>query len=208
MRPYKGKDFGVSSGPSLLLLGESHYLPNYSTQHLVSADWYNGTSATLSNDELEWINTAKTMVDHRAANFRNKALSIWKNSFWEINEYGPRFADYKCVADHICSYNFFLRPAVQGKSLIVSRQDVEMANAAFRVHFEKLKPTAIIFLSRLASRHFHNPSSYAAPVISTPHPGCKWWNKVAKSYGNKRGRDVLADFIKIKTTGWPQSSTN
>lgn len=203
MRPYVGKNFHDAGTPSLLLIGESHYLPESSSQHATAENWYASSSDTLSADEKEWIDTAALMNDSRANGFSNTAHSIWRNSLWEINQHGPRYSDYKRVADDIAFYNFFMRPGLEGDSLLVSQRDIEVANETFRQNYETLKPTAVIFLSSLAHNHFHPSEPLSVPVIATPHPGCKWWNKVAQKYGNKRGRDILADFI--KTTNWPQS---
>jgi hypothetical protein len=92
---------------------------------------------------------------------------------------------------------------LEGHSLVVSPQDVGFANEAFRAHCRALKPTAIVFLSRLAHSHFHPSEPLPVPVIAPPHPGSPFWNRVAKKYGNKRGRDILAEFI--KTTTWPEN---
>lgn len=203
MRPYVGKNFHDSGTPSLLLIGESHYLPDDATQHLTAEKWYASSSETLSPQERGWIDTAAIMEESRAAGFSNRAHSIWRNSFTEINDHGPRYSDYKRVADDIACYNFFLRPGLKGASLAVVSQDVEIANEAFRVHCEALKPTAIVFLSSLAHSHFHPSELFSIPVVATPHPGHEWWNRVAQKYGDRRGRDILADFI--KTINWPQS---
>jgi hypothetical protein len=207
MRPYIGNNFHDGDTPSLLLIGESHYLPDSSTQHLNAETWYSSSSETLSSDEIGYISTAALVKGARANDFSNKAhRAIWGNPFQEINEFGPRYSDYKRVADDIAFYNFFLRPGLEGHSLDVSPQDVEFANEAFRIHYQALKPTAIIFLSSLAHKYFHPSEPPSVPVKATPHPGSRWWNRVAKTYCNKKGRDILADFI--KTTNWPQSPQN
>lgn len=204
MHPYKGKNFHDACAPALLLIGESHYLPEGSSQHLSAETWYASDSYTLSPVEKQWISTAAIMEHSRAAGFSNRSQhSIWSNPFREINEHGPRYQDHKRVADDIAFYNFFLRPGREGKSLDVSPLDVEFANEAFRLHRQTLKPTAIIFLSRLAHNHFHTSEPLPVPVIVTPHPGCAWWNRPAKKYAYKSGRDILAGFI--KSTSWPQS---
>jgi hypothetical protein len=202
MRPYVGKHYSDTGTPSLLLIGESHYVPNDSEHDITPEAWYSGNSSTLSDDELRYISTAQGIEGSRAEGFSNKAHSIWRNSFLEINEFGPAYTDFTRVADDIAFYNFFLRPASTGDSLVVAPQDVEIANEAFRTHYKALKPTAIVFLSILAHSHFHPTEPVSVPVIATPHPGSPWWNREATKYGNKRGRDILADFI--KTTNWPK----
>jgi hypothetical protein len=119
MRPYVGNNFQDATTPSLLLIGESHYLPKGSSQHLNAETWYASSSDTLSEKEIFWINTAAILEDSRAEGFSNRAHSIWRNSLWEINEHGPRYSDYKRVADDIAFYNFFLRPGLENHSLAV-----------------------------------------------------------------------------------------
>lgn len=200
MQPYVGSAFGTCDDPALLLIGESHYLPGESIQHLTCASWYQGTSETLSAHEIEWISTDAILRDSRAAGFSNKAHSIWSNSLRVINENGPRHADYKQAADEIAFYNFFLRPGLEGESLEVYPEDVQLANDTFRVQIEALRPSAVVFLSSLAFAHFQAPAEVSIPVIRTPHPGCKWWNTMAPKYGYKKGREILADFV--ATTTW------
>jgi hypothetical protein len=48
MRPYFGNNFHDANTPSVLLIGESHYLPQGSSQHLSAETWYAGSSDTLS----------------------------------------------------------------------------------------------------------------------------------------------------------------
>ncbi|HWY30600.1 MAG TPA: hypothetical protein VNX46_07610 [Candidatus Acidoferrum sp.] len=204
MQPYVGKHFGRLGAPALLLIGESHYLPEGATQHLSADRWYSGSSTTLSPDEVEWISTAAVFDDARERRFPNKGHIIWSNALWEINEHGPRYTDYTYVADDVAFYNFFLRPGLEGESLAVETEDVQLANETFDIHFESLKPTAVVFLSSLARYHFQLPAICSVPIISTPHPGCQWWNRVALKYGNRRGRDILADFV--RTLNWSQNA--
>jgi hypothetical protein len=202
MRPYVGKDYCNPATPSILLIGESHFLDEDCPQRSSEA-WYIGSSATLSDYDITFISTARLLEDATASHFPSPTHSIYSNPFWEINEYGPRLSDYRLIADHIAFYNFFLRPAVDGASLggELTNQDIEMANAALLSHCAMLKPTAVIFLSRLAFNCC--TASLTVPVIAVPHPGCAHWNRVAAKYGNKRGRDLLGDFV--KTTSWPSA---
>jgi len=203
MRPYVGNNFHDARTPSILLIGESHYLPKGSSQHLNADTWYEGNRDTLSADEVDYISTASLINEGCKEGFSNKAFAIWRSSFREINEYGPRYSDYTRVADDIAFYNFFLRPSLEGESLKVALQDHEIANDAFRLHYRVLKPTAIILLSSLAREHL-DPPEPPVPVVAAPHPASQWWNRVSHRYGNKKGREVLADFI--KTINWPQSA--
>lgn len=202
MRPYVGKEFHKAGNPSLLLIGESHYVDEDSAHRSSPTTWYSGASDSLLEIDLAYINTAQILEHSRVEGFRNKSHSIMRNALSIINEYGPRYPDYTRVADNIAFYNFFLRPAVDGGSLKheLSPQDIEVANEAFHLHFNALKPSAVIFLSILAHDRLATPVSLPVPVVATPHPGCRWWNQAAAKYGNRRGKDILRDFL--KTTSW------
>ncbi len=146
MRPYVGKHYYDTRTPSLLLIGESHYIPEGSQHDITPEAWYYANSTTIQDDDLVfYISTSKIIEKSRTDGFSNAAHSIWRNSFSEINQFGPSYSDYKRVADDIAFYNFFLRPAFTGDSLEVKPQDTEFANEAFIGHCEKLKPTASHF---------------------------------------------------------------
>jgi len=201
MQPYVGDRYHGAT-TKLLLIGESHYLPLRSRQHLTASDWYGGTSATLTEEEKIWISTAPIIRGAVAENFRKKAHWIWKNAFKVINEAGPKYADYKLVAKDIAFFNFFLRPAKTGKSLGVTPDDVVIANDAFALHHSALRPTAVIFLSALAHANFKAPpAARGTKVVVTMHPSSAWWNRASKKRGNKSGRQILHDYI--ATTSWP-----
>lgn len=197
MQPFVGRNFHRRTQPSLLLVGESHYLPEGSTQHLTPERWYGGTHETLTDQERLWIDTPQVLDNACAENFANKAHWIWKNAFEVINDVGPRYAEARQVADDIAFVNFFLRPGREGASVAwdLTDQDIELANLAFAAHLERLAPTAVAFVSRVA--HHHLRSSIALPPLNivTPHPSSHWWNREAKRYGGKRGRDLLAEFV-------------
>lgn len=195
MKPFVGSNYGESENPSLLLIGESHYLPEGSKQHLKAKDWYEGDSSTLTEKEQTWINPTSSIAKSLPGGFKDKAKSIFRNSFQVINDYGPKFQDYRQVADHIVFYNYFLRPAKKGKSLLVKEEDVIIADEVFRVIYDHYQPDAIVFLSRLAYRKFRATEIVTVPLKATPHPGSAYWNRAASRYGGKRGRDLLSELI-------------
>jgi hypothetical protein len=206
MTPHVGINYHLRTKPSLLLVGESHYLPHGATQHITPAKWYCGNHETLTPEQAHWLDTAGVLRNAYDDNFSNKAHWIWKNAFEVINDAGPQYPEARLVANDVAFVNFFLRPARhKGGSLgrHVTDQDVELANTAFAMHLERLAPTAVVFVSRLAHGRFQPPVSLSVPVISTPHPTCHWWNRKSKRDGGKRGRDVLADFV--STLKWPQA---
>jgi len=198
MRPCVGANYLRGSPRSLLLVGESHYLPQSSTQHQTAEGWYRSDVSTLSPDERGWINIAEIINGSRANGFRNKAHSIFRKSFLEINQNGPNYPDYCSVGDIVVFYNYYLRPARKGVSLQYERRDEQVAEEVFRLVFDEYRPGAVVFLSKLAFNSWRVSSAHpiSVPVVATPHPGCAHWNRVSASYGGKRGRDILGEFIR------------
>lgn len=194
MAPFVGELFGKGRSPSLLLIGESHYLEDDCSLRSPES-WYSGEMKDLTQEQIDYIDTHRLLADSVAVGFTAKSHSIFRNSFHQINQNGPKYSDARSVSKKIAFYNFFLRPAVDGGSIAddIAPVDYEYANNAFRVQFERLNPTAIVFLSRFA---YHSCSWFpAVPIVATPHPGCRWWNRAAASYGNRKGRELLADFV-------------
>lgn len=205
MRPYVGRRFEVRTKPSLLLVGESHYLPRGSSQHASAARWYSGTWRTLTRTEAEWIDTADVVESSRRNGFRDRAHVIYRSAFQAINGVGPRYDDYRRVADDIAFCNFFLRPAAYGKSLNVCAMDARIANGVLLQLIKDQRPTAVVFLSRLAL-WWSDLESSGCQVISTPHPGSHWWNVAAKAYGGRMGREILKQYV--ATLRWPRDLRN
>lgn len=193
LQPYVGEEFGREGAHSLLLVGESHYLPNGSTVHRDAAAWYEGHAEQLNEEERGWISTSDIIREGLHNRFSNKAFSIWKNALWEINDFGFCYDDYLQAGANVAAYNFFLRPAEEGCSLDIAPEDVRMANEALAFHCDQLRPSGIIILSRLAAHHIEALPDI--PSVVTPHPGCVWWNRRSNCYGGNRGRDLLAGFV-------------
>ncbi len=199
MHPFIGSRFGAPHENSVLLVGESHYLPLGSTVHLDAAKWYQSSDAALGPEEKDWISTAEIYDEAKASNFSNKAHSIWGNSLWVLNDAGPKYEDYRTAADHVAAYNFFFRPAIEGDSLAVENIDIEVACRGIQYFIEHLRPTSVIFLSRKAFDCLDK--ELPLPCTCTPHPGCAWWNRPSDKYGGRTGSEVLRGFV--KSLSWP-----
>ena len=180
-----------------MVIGESHYLPTGSTIHETPDSGYSSVQSSLSEQEKGWVHTERIITESRAEGFRNKAHSIYRNIAWELNKLGLGYTDYRDSFEHTIYLNYFQRPAYEGKSLIPYPEDTTIANEVLEWIVEEEKPELICFTSALAGRSAYTTlKDMNIPYVVTPHPGCAWWNRTAKSYGNKRGRDLLVDFLK------------
>jgi len=201
MRPFIGNNYGEAKqhGCALLVIGESHYLQGKSTIHHNATSWYKRNDSFLNKEERGWINTSG-VVDEAIAIFkdkkRNDAFTIFKSSAMAINEFGPRLPNYLDVFKYIVFYNYFLRPADYGDSIknIIVPQDVSVAQDYFEYMLMAYNPDGIVFLSRFAFEQC-SKAGIKIPIAGAPHPGCYWWNKKSKKYGNRYGREVVQDAL-------------
>ena len=198
MRPFVGSGYEEAKqhGCALLVIGESHYLPQYSHAHKDAQAWYCGNHFCLNEEERGWINTAEIIADELPLGFPNKAHVIFKSGAQKINEYGPCFSDYRSVFTYIVFYNFFLRPAHEGDSLknIWVKEDTIVAQEYFDFMLRSYNPDGLIFLSRFAFEQC-SKTNVKIPIAAAPHPGCRWWNKKSWKYGDRYGREVIQDAL-------------
>jgi len=206
MTPYVGSDYikAKEHGCALLVIGESHYLPDGSTIHQDCDTWYASNHTKLNNEEKIWISTRDIITVEMPKDFPNQAHGIWKYGYREINRWGPVLMDYRSVFRFTVFYNFYLRPANQGKSfnLLCKPLDIEIANIYFNFMFEQYKPNGIVFLSRFAFDTCDLKNKLSVPIGGAPHPTCQWWNKKSGKYGGRLGRELVGDGMKGMDWSW------
>ena len=197
MSPYIGNQYRLAQehNCALFVIGESHYLPDDSTVHKDCAVWYTSDHTKLNQEERCWINTCDIICDQLQENFPNKAHWIWKFGYQKINQWGPKFDDYRMLFSYTVFFNFYLRPANQGNTFkeLCTPHDNVVANANFQYMVEQYQPNGIVFLSRLAFESCGAKNALSVPVAGAPHPTCRWWNRKCAKYGGRFGRDLVQD---------------
>ncbi len=206
MSPYVGGRYEVARkhNCALLVIGESHYLPENSTIHKDCDSWYSSDHTKLNEEEKGWISTRDIITEELPRDFTNRAHGIWKYGYRKINQWGLCFEDYRTLFQYTVFYNFYLRPANQGNTFreLCTAKDNDIANAYFSYMVEKHKPNGIVFLSRLAFESCRAKSTLRIPVAGAPHPTCRWWNKKCGKYGGRFGRDIVQDGMVGMDWGW------
>ena len=205
MQPWIGSRYRDRCHKRLLVVGESHYLPNDSTIHHDPDRWYQSSQDDLSEEEVRWASTTGNITGrwYRAHRIYR---AIQDEIAWILKESGVTPDDFPL--NHIAYCNYFLRPApVAGGSMEgdVRPKDLETAEQVLRWFILRHRPELVIVTSRFAGRFAKDVlRDCAIPCISTPHPGSRWWNAVTRNYGNVRGRDLFANFLKGRN--WPTVS--
>lgn len=142
MMPFVGDVYESSKHKKLLLIGESHYMPEGSTVHHDAAKWYNG-NPVLTKEEQDWCNTRGTR-EGKSGRF-GKEIDRFLNLVLPSDGNGWH---------QVAFLNYFLRPAdcTTGiedlwKSYGGESLDRELAIRNLISVLEILRPDLIIFLS-------------------------------------------------------------
>lgn len=179
MLPWVGSHYGRTYR-KVLLIGESHYLPDGSTIQRNVGGWYGGSQERLSKDEMEYICTRDVLRAH------HKEGGIWGEPAQVMFEHGilpPKNSDN--VYDNFGWYNYFQRPAEnEGTGIEVYERDTVEANLVLRANIEILNPEIVIFISSKAWNNARKDDE-AFPGIRldfVPHPSHQWWNMKTLKY--------------------------
>ena len=211
MHPWIGSLYRDNRYKRLLVIGESHYMPEKSTIHHDPERWYQRKQADLDPTEVEYVHTENVIRGqfkeaHQGHGiFRSigdEIVTIMKESGLTPDEF-PR--------EHIAFYNYFMRPAPKTGSGIeghVVPLDCKISEEVLRWFVREHQPQLVIFVSRFAGRYGEKVvCEHGIPCISTSHPGRPWWNRHSNTYGRdpiyagdpirpRRGRDLFHDFLK------------
>lgn len=200
MRPWIGSDY-TKQNIKLLTIGESHYLAKKSTYHHDVDEWYKGISMCNKKDKAG-IHTRNVIFNGINTKWKKKSKLIFKNT--EQALFDTKMFSTKPISayDNIAFMNFFQRPAERnGRSIKVSQLDNVISNQVFREVVEIIEPDAVAFTSVLAYKNAKKGGSLDflksknIPFVRCPHPGMPWWNKVAKVYKNRTGKQHFISFI-------------
>ncbi len=196
MIPLVGKDYGNQNYKRLLIIGESHFLPDYSRIHLTPRSWYRSNHTMLDEEEWTWTYTGAIIADAKYQKYKSRSHSIYANLEKGILESGFKPIDTVNMFRYCAFYNFFVRPAILGSSIGNTPDDDEIAVNTLKEITKILKPQFICFSSIKAWKVFLK-SKLAKPeednylvylnnhdiiVDGFPHAGCKHWNMKANKY--------------------------
>lgn len=181
--PFIGEKY---SNHKILIVGESHFLrQKFQTQ--LSDYFYEGN---LENLDLGLIQNISELSTRKECT-KEKRHVIHRNLNKALTELDLNYSN-------ICYYNFFLKPAIYGKTINQSQKDIDMARFVMKELMEILRPNVIIFVSRKAYQFAQkNGKSH-----SVPHPTTSWWNRKSKVHGNSTGKEKFKGllFPNIKKT--------
>ena len=195
--PFIGEEY---DNCRLLLIGESHYVPEDDVWCVDREDFYDCVFDDLTNRDYKgWIDTRK-VFEYRVYE-RQDFKNFFSNPATEIakitNHTDKLTKDQRIDAMHKYAFmNYFKRPSYQAGKTIkgLTETDYEYAYDVSSYIIDVLKPKLIIFLSKKAYDAFCDSdhdnrvrSRYDIKRVS--HPSRSWWNKKRKD-----GRCAREDF--------------
>ena len=200
MMPWVGADYQGTSHKKILLIAESHYLPKTSIVHQNTSNWYSGTSNDLSPEELGWTNTREIIGSGENQNWdlgESPGHRIYLNIEKAMLDTGFDPVDKSNMFKFCGYYNFFLRPANEGDSIIFNGDDEKVAMDTLFELLKILNPDMVCVLSHKAWKICENwvediqqkdgfrlydrdDKPYIADFF--PHPISQWWNMASLKY--------------------------
>ena len=189
MKPWIGDHYRDERHKRLLVVGESHYLPEGSTIHRDPDVWYTRSQNDLTDKEREWISTSGNISGEWS-----RAHTIYREIARELSrtldERGLPHDDF--VFRHIAYCNFFLRPApVEGGSIAayVGQRDLAVAEEVLTWFMRSYRPELVAVASKAAGRHAERLlASSRTPCLITYYAGSPFWMT--------RFRDDFSDFLR------------
>jgi len=209
MKSFVGRNYVSNGHKKLLIVGESHYLPDYSTVHLDASKWYCGDSSLLDSDEKYWINTARLIEWSTHEFFIKDGWAMFHQIHNVLKESGLKSKSLsghnEFIFDEVAYMNYFKRPANKGNSLkeIFNPVDQEIAYQVFCDTVIKLKPDLLIIASRFVNEKVEEEKVWKflekmdCPYCHTPHPTSAWWNRHLnwKSFEGRTGKEQFIHFL-------------
>lgn len=182
----------------ILLLGESHYLPEGVSYHHDADAWYSGMRVTES--DLKWITTRSVIRNGLRTKWKGRSKTIFRNLSAALRLSG--FSQEEDPFASVAFMNFFQRPAeVTGESIQVKEIDRQISSATVASVVSCLQPDLVFFCSALASKNrtdglIQALKSSGCDVGYTCHPAIAWWNRPSRKRNGLTGSEVFCDAVK------------
>lgn len=187
----------------LLILDESHYLPEDVTYHLDPAAWYAGVDLPPDNS-VAWMRTRGVVAKGLETNWQGKSKTIFRRLSDALAH--ADFSKGAAPFTYLAYMNYFQRPAeVTGDSIRVSDLDRMVSAQVLEEVAQVLQPHAIVFCTKLgwsaalSQGLITSLRSDGRVVAHTPHPASAWWYRTARKRQGRNGRDAFLEILRDAT---------
>ena len=174
MLPFVGKEYVSEQHKKVLVIAESHYLPEESTAHHDAEAWYAGSQENLNDKEIAYINTREVII------WQEEKKQLPGKINQEIE--GAGFGESKPGKQHIAFMNAFQRPSIERQTMKGhdTEKDISVSSGIICHVVDILKPDMVIFASKYAWEKFHTAIGERAKTEWVYHPTGgqgQWWPK-------------------------------
>lgn len=201
MKPFIGRKYGKSTLPKILLIAESHYLPENSKVSIDCNKWYEMTENDLNDEERDYINTRAVA----SSNWSNPGHMIFREIESNLRTIFEKDGDR--IFNQTSFMNGFQRPSpYTGDSIkyFCSSIDIDKSSSTISDVIKVINPNHVIFISKFAwdnlgvriKNDFENVNFY---YVCHPASGGRYWSKEGYPHGVKKFREIL-DNIKKNIT--------
>ncbi|MEL7895854.1 hypothetical protein [Vreelandella neptunia] len=195
LKPFVGSDYGAT-GPRILLIAESHYLPSESTVHIDAESWYSDKVGKLTPKEQQWIHT-RGILNKPLKGWHAKGHAIYRHLESALLKAGLPAND--SVFRQIAFMNAFQRPAKTGVSIKTTNKDIEIAADTINQVIYALQPEYVVFVSTKAKRALGKRLNHKS--VGFHHPASPWWNRKQNKISSKeRFTDLISELWNDKST--------
>ena len=180
MMPFVGKNYANTLCKRILLIGESHYLPEDSNASLNAESWYSSNESILRKDEKAWVNTREIL----SCEWDSPGHFIFREL---NNRMTPHVPIHEGRSMNSCAFmNGFQRPSPQtGESIksFCTLKDFEESSKTIKEVILILRPQLVIFTSVLAWRTLgwrvqKEVQDVKMDFVCHPGTGGRYWHKV------------------------------
>ena len=186
MLPFVGQGYVSENRPKLLIIGESFYLPDYSTLQKNACEWYSANQDLLTKDEVEWID-CRGLLECDWKSGGQRMYAEISRCLGEID-----LPSIDRPVSNICYANTFMRPATDGESFkhCCEERDVVVSIATLTRVIAALTPDLVIFASKYAWDVVGWSLAKQIPGITFDfvcHPiDPRHWNVTSYEHGRKK----------------------
>ncbi|NOU35188.1 MAG: hypothetical protein HOO88_00195 [Kiritimatiellaceae bacterium] len=191
LAPYRGSE---PLSHELLILNESFYIEDRDCE-IGANEWYSKGVTLLDDYERQYVNYADIFRNNKLPDgrWKNQGCAIYRTLESVLRDAG--FSDIHNMLDHCTLANCFLRPALNGNSLILEEIDIGVAKENLIEITTELNPKLIICASSKAYYSVVQHVELACPIVHTAHPACAWWNRDGGRYGRAKFVQAVKGYL-------------
>jgi hypothetical protein len=200
MKPYVGINYNNSKQLKILLIGESNYLPEYSTIHKDVDKWYNSNQSNLDSKEIDWIHCRQLLE----CDWKADGHMIYR----ELDRNLSDFFNHSIhrAMTNVAFMNGFQRPSPKtGDSIskYLTDYDVKISSNIIKQVISIINPDLVIFVSKFTWDKLNGRLKNIKDKIKidfTCHPGTggRYWHNKDYKHGKEKFRKIISQTINDK----------